>query len=74
MSKLSYQYTSVSPNISTTLQPASIVSRIFYPNLLESACDSVVGLLATPQSVRFEPIAKACIVGNVFDYIRYLCT
>ncbi|KAM3187878.1 hypothetical protein ACTXT7_001375 [Hymenolepis weldensis] len=74
MSKLSYQYTSVSPNISTTLQSAAIVSRIFYPNLLEFACDSVVGLLATPQSVRFEPFAKACIVENVFDYIRYLCT
>lgn len=50
------------------------MSRIFHPNLLELACDAIVGLLATPQSMRFEPFAKACIVENVFDYIRCLST
>ncbi|KAM7535694.1 hypothetical protein Aperf_G00000102626 [Anoplocephala perfoliata] len=71
---MSCQYTFVNPNISATLQSAEIVSRIFRPNLLELACDAVVGLLATPQSVRFESFAKACIVENVFDYIRCLST
>ncbi|VDM35944.1 unnamed protein product, partial [Hydatigera taeniaeformis] len=65
----SCHYVCVNPALSTSLQSAATVSRIFHPNLLEMACDSVIGLLAMPQSVRFEPFAKACIVENVFDYI-----
>ncbi|VDK39183.1 unnamed protein product [Taenia asiatica] len=70
----SCHYVCVSPALSTSLQSAATVSRIFHPNLLEVACDSVIGLLAMPRSVRFEPFAKACIVENVFDYVRCLST
>lgn len=67
-------YACVNPALSTSLQSAATVSRIFHPNLLEIACDSVIGLLTITQSVRFEPFAKACIVENVFDYVRCLST
>ena len=67
-------YACVNPAISVSLQSAATVSNIFNPNLLELACDFVIGQLAAPQSVRFEPFAKSCIVENAFDYMRCLFT
>ncbi len=69
----SCQYSYVNPSISNSLQSSAIVGRIFQPNLLELACDSIIDLLATPQDVHFDAFAKACIVENIFDYIRCLC-